>query len=83
MMRDLSSRIPFSADDLMSALGLEARRSNSESMLSALAIFGAGVTVGVAVALLFAPKSGQDLRSEIGDRVDRLREEYGSSIPQS
>ena len=78
MMRELSSRIPISAEDLMNALGLETRRSNSESMVSALAIFGAGVTVGIAVALLFAPKSGEETRAELGERVTRLRDEYGA-----
>ena len=78
MMRDLSSRIPLSADDLLSALGLETRRSGSESMVSALAIFGAGLTVGIAVALLFAPKSGEETRAELGERVTRLRDEYGA-----
>ena len=76
-MRDLSNQMP-GAEDLLNALGLEMRRSNSESLLSSLAIFAAGVTVGVAAALLFAPKSGSETRADIGDRVHRLRDEYGS-----
>jgi hypothetical protein len=77
MMRDLSSRLP-AADELLSALGLETRRSSSESLVSALAIFGAGVTVGVAVALLFAPKTGEEARAELGERMNRMRGEFGS-----
>jgi hypothetical protein len=79
-MRDfsnLSSQMP-STDDFLNALGLEMRRSNSESMLSSIAIFVAGVTVGVAAALLFAPQSGSETRAEIGERVNRLRDEYSS-----
>lgn len=76
-MRDFSNQMP-SADDFLNALGLEMRRSNSDSLLSSIAIFAAGVTVGVAAALLFAPQSGSETRAEIGDRVNRLRDEYGS-----
>jgi gas vesicle protein len=46
--------------------------------MSSLAIFVAGVTVGVAAALLFAPQSGSETRAEIGERVNRLKEEYSS-----
>jgi gas vesicle protein len=67
-----------SAEDFLDAHGLEMRRSNSESMLSSLAIFAAGVMVGAAAALLFAPQSGSETRADIGNRVNRLRKEYGS-----
>jgi YtxH-like protein len=81
-LRDVSNQMP-SAEDFLSALGLEMRRSNSESMLSSLAIFAAGVTVGVAAALLFAPQSGRETRADIGNRVNRLRDEYGSQSDSS
>jgi YtxH-like protein len=81
-LRDVSNQMP-SAEDFLSALGLEMRRSNSESMLSSLAIFAAGVTVGVAAALLFAPQSGSETRADIGNRVNRLRDEYGSQSDSS
>ena len=77
LSNQLSNQMP-STDDVLSALGLEMRRSNSESLLSSLAIFAAGVTVGAAAALLFAPQSGSETRAEIGDRVNRMRDEYGS-----
>ena len=85
-MRDLSNQMP-STEDMLAALGLEMRRSSSESLFSSLAIFAAGVTVGVAAALLFAPQSGSETRAEIGERVNRIAEEYGSqnqsSVPHS
>jgi hypothetical protein len=49
-LRDVSNQMP-SAEDFLNALGLEMRRSNSESMLSSLAIFAGGVTVGAAVVV--------------------------------
>ena len=55
-LRDVSNQMP-SAENFLNALGLEMRRSTSESMLSSLAIFAAGVTIGVAAGLLFAPRA--------------------------
>lgn len=43
----------------------------------------AGIVVGAAVALLFAPNTGRDLRRAIGERAEGLREkaqEFGSRI---
>jgi hypothetical protein len=42
--------------------------------------FAAGVGVGVGAAMLFAPASGQEIRSQIGEKVqdigDRVRERF-------
>ena len=44
--------------------------------------FVAGVGVGVGAALLFAPASGEEIRGQIGDKVqdigDRMRERFSS-----
>ena len=43
----------------------------------------AGIVVGAAVALLFAPNTGRDLRRAIGERAEGLREkaqEFGSRM---
>ena len=44
--------------------------------------FAAGVGVGVATAMLFAPASGEEIRSQIGEKVqdigDRVRERFSS-----
>jgi gas vesicle protein len=44
--------------------------------------FVAGVGVGVGAALLFAPASGEELRGQIGDKVqdigDRVRERFSA-----
>src|SRR5206468_708323 len=41
---------------------------------SVLAGITIGFVVGASLALLFAPKSGADLRSDIGDAVDGLKD---------
>ncbi len=43
-------------------------------LLSVLAGIGIGAIVGAVVGLLFAPKSGQETREELGKAVERLKE---------
>lgn len=66
-LRDLSK------DDVLSALGLTSKPSTSERLLGALSIFGVGLLVGAGAALLLAPKSGEALRSDLGERFRNLR----------
>jgi gas vesicle protein len=57
---------------------LERARRRGEDMGTQVACFALGAVVGAAVALLFAPKSGRELREDIADAtrkgVDRARE---------
>lgn len=72
MWRTLKKRIPdVDRDDLLDLIGLEMRRSASDRLVPALAIFGAGVLVGVGVGLMLAPKPGSELRDELRDRLGR------------
>jgi len=68
-LRDLSK------DDVLSALGLTSKPSTSERLLGTLTIFGVGLLVGAGAALLLAPKSGEALRADLGERVRNLRPE--------
>jgi gas vesicle protein len=43
--------------------------------LSFMAGFSTGSLVGVAIAILVAPSSGEDLRTELQNRVDHLKNE--------
>ena len=48
-----------------------------------VACTAAGIVVGAAVALLFAPNTGQELRRAIGERAEGLRgkaQEFGSRM---
>lgn len=62
-----------SREDIASAVGLQSR-SNAADLLPALGIFGTGMLFGVGLALLFAPKSGSELRQDLSEKVH----EYGS-----
>ena len=53
-------------------------RREDASMSTQLTCFAIGATIGAVVALLFAPKSGRELRQDVADAtrkgVDRARE---------
>jgi hypothetical protein len=69
----------FSKDDVLSALGLTSKPSTSDRLLATLTIFGVGLLVGAGAALLLAPKSGEALRSDLGERFRNLRPEETES----
>ena len=54
----LSDLRGLSKSDVLAAIGLASKRSASERILSSLSIFGVGLLVGGAAALLLAPKTG-------------------------
>jgi len=55
----------FNKRDILNALGLE---TESNFWTVALAGFGVGCLVGAAVAIMVAPKSGRELRSDIMEK---------------
>ena len=58
-------------DDVLGMLGLEARRSQSNRLLTTLGTFGIGLLVGAGVALLLAPKAGSALREDLRAKLRR------------
>jgi hypothetical protein len=62
-------------DDVLEALGLQERRSGVAATLGTLGIFALGCLVGAGIGLAFAPKSGDELRNELGDKVRRRAQE--------
>jgi len=70
----------LSKEDVLSALGLASKPSATERILGTLGLFGAGILVGAGAALLLAPKSGADLREDLGQRIRKIRSDgMGSS----
>jgi gas vesicle protein len=69
----------FSKRDILNALGLE---TESSFWTTALAGFGVGCLVGAAVAIMVAPKSGRELRTDLMDRgrdlIGRGKEELAN-----
>lgn len=77
--QDLVNQFPRSSD-LLAMLGLE-RRNPSETVVSAFAVFGLGVAIGAALGLLLAPKSGEDIREELGQQMSRVRDGLRATQP--
>jgi hypothetical protein len=70
MLRSLRKKLPdLDSDDLLELVGLESRRSAADKMVPALALFGAGVLVGVGLGLMLAPKPGRVLREELRTKL--------------
>jgi YtxH-like protein len=64
-----------SKDDIAAALRQLTGSSNPPGqLLAGFGIFAAGIVTGAALAVLFAPKPGAELRQEIGARVGGLRD---------
>ena len=64
-----------SKDDIADALRQLTGRSNPPGqLLVGVGIFAAGILAGAALAILFAPKPGTELRQEIGSRVGAIRD---------
>src|SRR5918912_4620157 len=62
-------------DDVLEAMGLEERRSGWTTAFGSIGIFALGCLVGAGIGLAFAPKAGDELRNELGDRVRRKAQE--------
>jgi len=62
-------------DDVLEHLGLQQRRSALATTLGSLGIFVLGCLVGAGIGLAFAPKPGDELRNELGDKVRRKAQE--------
>jgi hypothetical protein len=73
----------FTKDELLKALGLETRKAAADYVLPVLGVFGAGLIVGAGLGILFAPKTGHEIRSEIGDRMGRMGRRGEEEIPST
>ena len=67
-------------DNIAEALRQLTGRSNPpDQLLSAVGIFAAGILTGAALAVLFAPKPGGELRQEIGERLGGFRDKISKT----
>ena len=73
----------LSQNDLLRPLGLQRIEPASRApVLSAFALLGVGLAVGAGVALLFAPRTGRELRDDLGRRAVRLTETARNAVPR-
>lgn len=69
----LNDNVEDGVERALERLGLERRRQTRDILLPALGLFGAGVVVGAALGVVFAPKRGQELRGDIRHRLEDMR----------
>lgn len=81
--RSVSSTYDTGVDALLDRMGLEQRRSTMEVLLPALGIFGAGIAVGAALGVLFAPKRGDELRNDIRHRISDLKDRSAEQLEEA
>jgi hypothetical protein len=80
-IEELLQSLP-SREDIASAVGLQARSnsfSNSSDLLPMLGLFGTGMLFGAGLALLFAPKSGPELRQDLSEKA----QEWGNQAREA
>lgn len=70
--QNVSKRYDDSVHTLLDRMGLQQKPSTAESILPMLGIFGAGIAVGAALGVLFAPKRGEVLRSDLRHSIEDL-----------
>jgi hypothetical protein len=58
-------------NDVLRALGIESR--NTSYILPAIGLFGAALIIGAGIGLLLAPKSGRELRNDVGERMSGMK----------
>lgn len=72
MWRSLRKNLPeVDQDDILEMIGLASRRSAAERMMPSLALFGAGILLGVGLGLMLAPKPGREVRDDLRERLNR------------
>jgi hypothetical protein len=75
MLKNLKNTLShFDRDDVLESLGLERKHSAAEQVMPALAIFGAGVLVGVGLGIIFAPRAGSEIRGELQSQFKRVEQ---------
>jgi len=62
------------------------KQARAERTLLALVFTALGLSIGAAIALLFAPTDGENFRSELSDQADKARgtiEDYSEQAKKS
>lgn len=78
--RDLRDLKKMDKDDLLNLIGLETRKDATDNLLPALGAFTVGVLLGVGVGLMLAPKPGNELRSDLRNRLQTGQDALTSAV---
>jgi gas vesicle protein len=78
----VSTSYDGNVDKVLEQVGLQQRQSTRDVVLPALGIFGAGIAVGATLGMLFAPKRGDELRTDLRQNLEDLREKSAEEYNQ-
>lgn len=70
-------------EKVLGMVGLQVAASATAKILGAAALIGLGVLVGASAAILWAPKSGKELRREIRRRLRNGSDELSDLLPDT
>ena len=68
-LKKFKSNVNIDKDDILRYLGVEERRSGGDVFFTGLGLFAAGIIVGAGAALLLAPKTGAEMRTDLKHRI--------------
>jgi hypothetical protein len=77
--KEFANRLP-DTEDILGYLGLTTQRSSSDAIAMVAGAFTLGLIVGGAVALLYAPRSGQETRRDVGERLTSVKDRVTEAI---
>jgi YtxH-like protein len=80
-LQDISNNL--SLQDLAKLFRSEPDHWHTESLFGSLALLGAGALIGATVALFFAPKSGAELRRDVGDQLRTAGDKVSASVDET
>lgn len=75
--KNFSNISSIQANDILEKIGLQKVPSTTSYVLPAIGLFGVGMIVGAGLGMLFAPRSGHDLREDIGSKASDLARKVG------
>ncbi|HEX4925611.1 MAG TPA: YtxH domain-containing protein [Bdellovibrionales bacterium] len=70
---NLSQFSGMNKHDIMKSLGVEPEYRDAWFGVAGLSMFGLGLLIGAGVGLLFAPRAGTELRSELQNRFGGMK----------
>jgi hypothetical protein len=62
-------------EELLNMIGLETRRSATDWILPSIGLFTLGAAIGAGIGMLFAPRPGSELRSQLRSRAESFANE--------
>lgn len=78
--KEFTSRLP-DTEGILGHLGLTtAGRRSNDMFATAAGAFTLGALIGAAIALLYAPRSGEETRRDVGERLTSVKDRMTEAI---